>query len=151
MRNTWNKANLRGIQKKKVLSSSLQLVTGSSEIKKGSLVNDNAPDGRRDLKFFWSFEKWQMLKFKVVYSTKISLTFWAIKKNNRPKKNPSSIRRTIIYRISEKNFKLIGQAVLKLQWSPTSKTWFEKNAFKVSSTICMHIETASFKVIYFHK
>ena len=31
------------------------------------------------------------------------------------KKNPSSIRRTIIYKISEKNVKLIGQAVLKLQ------------------------------------
>ena len=43
------------------------------------------------------------------------------KKNNRLKKNPSSIRRTIINEISEMNFKLIGQAVLKL---PTSKTWF---------------------------
>ena len=42
------------------------------------------------------------------------------------KKNPSSIRRTIMYKISEKNFKLIGQAVLKLQWSPTSKTWFRE-------------------------
>ena len=56
-----------------------------------------------------------MLKFKVVYSTKISLTFLAIKKNNRPKKNPSFIRREIIYKISEKNFKLIGRAGLKLQ------------------------------------
>ena len=27
---------------------------------------------------------------------------------------------------SEKNFKLIGQAVLKLQWSPTLKTWFRE-------------------------
>ena len=42
-------------------------------------------------------------------------------------KNPSSIRRTIIYKISEKNFKLIGQAVLKLQWS--LKHGFEKNVF----------------------
>ena len=33
------------------------------------------------------FEKWQMLKFKVIYSTKISLPFAAIKKNNRPKKS----------------------------------------------------------------
>ena len=56
-----------------------------------------------------------MLKFKVIYLTKISLTFSAIKKNNCPKKNPSSIRKTIIYKISEKNFKLIDQAVLKLQ------------------------------------
>ena len=55
-----------------------------------------------------------MLKFQVVYSTKISLTFSAIKKIIQ-KKNPSSIRRTIIYKISEKNFKLIGQVVLKLQ------------------------------------
>ena len=61
---------------------------------------------------FWFFENWQMLKFKVVYSIKISRTFSAIKKNNRPKK---TFRRTIIYKISEKNFKLIGQAVLKLQ------------------------------------
>ena len=42
------------------------------------------------------------------------------------KRNPSSVRRTIIYKISEENFKLIGQAVLKLQWSPTSKTWFRE-------------------------
>ena len=67
-----------------------------------------------------------MLKFKVVYSTEISLTFSAIKKIIVQKKNPSSIRRTIIYKISEKNFKLIGQAVLKLQGSPTSKTWFRE-------------------------
>ena len=37
------------------------------------------------------------------------------KKNDRPKKNPSSNRMTIIYKTSEKNFKLIGQASLKLQ------------------------------------
>ena len=42
------------------------------------------------------------------------------------KKNPSSIRRTIAYKISEKNFKLIGQAVFKLQWLPTLKTKFRK-------------------------
>ena len=48
------------------------------------------------------------------------------KKKNRPKKNPLTIRRTIIYKVSEKNFKLIGQAVLKLQWSPSSKTWFRE-------------------------
>ena len=36
------------------------------------------------------------------------------KKNNRPKKNPLFILRTIIYKISEKNFKLIDQAVIKL-------------------------------------
>ena len=66
-------------------------------------------------------------------------------------KNPSSIRRKIIYKMSEKNFKLIGQAVLKLQWSPTLKHGFEKNAFKVLSTICMQIQTAPFKVIYLHK
>ena len=66
-----------------------------------------------------------MLKFKVVYSTKISLTFSAIKKKTIVvQKNPSSIRRTIIYKISEKNLKLIGEAVQKLQ-----KTWFwEKRA-----------------------
>ena len=45
------------------------------------------------------------------------------------KKNSSSIRRTIIYKISEKNFKPIGQAVLKLQWSPISKTWFREKRF----------------------
>ena len=54
-----------------------------------------------------------MLKFKVVYSTKISLTFSAIKKNNCQKK--SFVHPEDIYKISEKNFKLIGQAVLKLQ------------------------------------
>ena len=48
------------------------------------------------------------------------------KKKNRPKKNPSFIRRKIIYKVSEKNFKLIGQAFLKLQWSPDSKTWFQE-------------------------
>ena len=32
------------------------------------------------------FQKWQMLNFEVFYSTKISLTFSDIKKNNRPKK-----------------------------------------------------------------
>ena len=37
------------------------------------------------------------------------------KKLSSKKKNPSSIRRTIIYKKREKNFKLIGQAVLKLQ------------------------------------
>ena len=67
-----------------------------------------------------------MLKFKVVYSTKISLTFSAIKKNNHPKKNLSSIQRTIVYKISEKNFKLIGQAVLKLHLSPSLKTWIRE-------------------------
>ena len=48
------------------------------------------------------------------------------KKKWSSKKNPSSIRRSIIYKMSEKNFKLISQAVLKLQWSPTSKTWFRE-------------------------
>ena len=57
------------------------------------------------------------------------------KKNNRPKKNPSSIRRTVIYKTSETNFKLIGQAVLKLQCDHRlRKHGFEKNAFKVLST-----------------
>ena len=56
-----------------------------------------------------------MLKFKVIYPSKILLTFSAIKKNNRPKENPPSIRRKIIYKISEQNLKLIGRAVLKLQ------------------------------------
>ena len=40
---------------------------------------------------------------------------FSYKKKNRSKKNPPSIRRTIIYKISEKNFKLIDQATLKLQ------------------------------------
>ena len=47
-------------------------------------------------------------------------------KKKSSKKNPSSNRRKIIYKISDKNFKLIGQAVLKLQWSPISKTWFRE-------------------------
>ena len=48
------------------------------------------------------------------------------KKKIVQKKNPSSIQRTIIYKINEKIFKLIGQAILKLQRSPTSKTWFRE-------------------------
>ena len=82
-----------------------------------------------------------MLKFKVVYSTKISLTFSAIKKEIIIlKKIASSIRRTIIYKISEENFKLIGQAVLKSYSDHRlRKNGFEKNAFKVLSTICMQL------------
>ena len=40
----------------------------------------------KGFKYFWFFEKWQMLKFKVANSTKISLTFSAIKKKKSSKK-----------------------------------------------------------------
>ena len=56
-----------------------------------------------------------------------------------------------MYKISEKNFKLIGQAVSSYSDHRLRKNGFEKNAFKVLSTICMQIETAPFKVIYLHK
>ena len=37
-------------------------------------------------------------------------------KNNRPKENPSSIRRTIIYKISDKNFKPREKRVYEVRW-----------------------------------
>ena len=80
---------------------------------------------------------WKILIFQKIADVEIQSSLFdqnfthifGYKKNNkRPKKNPSSIRRTIIYKISEKNLKLIGQAVLKLQWSSTLKTWFRKKS-----------------------
>ena len=67
---------------------------------------------------------WKILIFRKMANVKIQSCssyqnfthiFGFNKQNNRPKKHPSSIRRIIIYKISEKNFKSIGQAVLKLQ------------------------------------
>ena len=55
--------------------------------KKGLLVNDILLRKDEGILKFRFFKKWQMLKFKVVYSAKISLTFSAIKKNNRKKKS----------------------------------------------------------------
>ena len=77
---------------------------------------------------------WKILFFRKMADVEIqswlfdqNFTYiFGYKKKNRPKKNPSSIRRTIIYKIIEKIFKLNGQAVLKLQWSSTLKTWFRE-------------------------
>ena len=127
MRNTWDITNLRGVQKKGFPVTTAARLWIIRNKKREHQLMTQCSGWTKGFEKFWFFEKWQMLKFKVVYSTKISLTFLAFKKkNNRQKKNPSSIRRTIIYKISEENLKLIGQVVLKLQWSPTSKTWFRE-------------------------
>ena len=92
-----------------------------------------------------------MLKFKVVYSTKISLTFSAIKKKNRPKK----ILRPSGGQLYIKQVRKISNWSVKPLSSYSDhrfrKHGFERNAFKVLSTICMQIQTAPFKVIYLHK
>ena len=121
----WDITNLQGVQKKgfAVITAARHWIIRNK--KKGSLVNDIMLRMDEGIWKILIFRKMEDIEI-VVYPTKISLTFSAIKKNNRPKKNTSSIRRTIIYKISEKNFKLIGQAVLKLQWSPTLKTWFRE-------------------------
>ena len=60
--------------------------------------------------------------YKKFFSKKIYWKKFFSKKHSFQK----NIQKTIIYKISDKNFKLIGQAVLKLQWSPISKTWFRE-------------------------
>ena len=128
MRNTWDISNLQGVQKKgfAVITAARHWIIRNK--KKGSLVSDitlRIDEGN------WKILIFRQMADVEIQSCLFDQTFTHIfgykkKKIIVQKKNPSSISRTIIYKISEKNFKLIGQAVLKLQWSPTSKTWFRE-------------------------
>ena len=166
MRNTWDIANLRGVQNKRVLPWSLQLVTGSSEIKKkGSLVTDIMLRMDEGIWKFLIFRKMADVEIQSCLFDQNFTHIFGYKKSNRPKKNPSSIRRTIMYQISEKNFKLIVQAVLKYSDHRLRKHGFEKNALKVLSRlrrlhsksfisinnnpICLEFSGNTFEIFYF--
>ena len=82
---------------------------------KGSLLNDIVLRMGEGIWKILIFRKMADVEIQsCLFDQNFTHIFSYKKKKNRPKKNPSSIRRTIIYKISEKNFKLIGQAVLNV-------------------------------------
>ena len=128
MRNTWDIANLRGVQKKEftVITAARHWIIRNK--KKGSLINDIMLRMDEGIWKILLFRKMADVEIQsCLFDQNFTHIFGYKKKIIVQKKNPTSIRRTIIYKISEKNFKLIGRAVLKLQWSPTLKTWFREN------------------------